>query len=76
LIWFIAESLIKVDNGTTNLGWIFFYIAVAAMIFNGLRGCWWLCKSAHLPSDKLMEATQQKESDLIASPLVSSKANR
>jgi len=46
LTWFIAESLIKIAGGTTNLGWVFFYVAVAAMIFNGLRGCWWLRKSA------------------------------
>jgi hypothetical protein len=45
LIWFIFEVALKIAGGSTNIGWIFFYVAVAAMIVNGLRGCWWLRKA-------------------------------
>lgn len=41
LLWFITETGFKVAGGSTNGGWVFFYMAIAAMIINGLRGCWW-----------------------------------
>lgn len=44
LVWFVLETAVKVAGGTTNVGWMFFYVGVASMIFNGLRGCWWLRK--------------------------------
>ena len=40
LVWFAAETSWKVLSGSSNAGWIFFYVAVAALIANGLRGCW------------------------------------
>ena len=46
LTWFVVEVSLKIAGGSTNVGWIIFYLAVAAMIFNGMRGCWWLRKSA------------------------------
>lgn len=42
LLWFAAEALIKLASTPTNVGWIFFYFAVAALLVNGIRGCWWL----------------------------------
>jgi hypothetical protein len=42
LIWFVLEIATKIVGGTTNIGWMFAYAAVAAMLFNGLRACWWL----------------------------------
>lgn len=45
LIWFVVEVVFKIAGGATNIGWMLFYVAVAAMMFNGFRGCWWLCKS-------------------------------
>ena len=45
LIWFVVEVVLKIAGGATNVGWMFFYVGVASMIFNGLRGCWWLRKT-------------------------------
>ena len=46
LAWFTAEIALKVSGGTTNVGWMLFYVVVWAMIFNGARGCWWMRKGA------------------------------
>jgi hypothetical protein len=44
LTWFVAEAGLKIASGSTNVGWIFFYVVVAGMMLNGLRACWWLRK--------------------------------
>jgi hypothetical protein len=40
LVWFVGECVMKALGGATSIGWIFFYLAVAATMFDGLRGCW------------------------------------
>jgi hypothetical protein len=42
LAWFVGEASWKVASGSANAGWVIFYAAVAAMMVNGVRGCWWL----------------------------------
>lgn len=42
LVWFLVEITWKVASGSANVGWFVFYVAVAAMIVNGMRGCWWM----------------------------------
>ncbi len=45
LVFFLIEIWFKIANGTTNIGWLLFYIAVTAMLINGIRGCWWMRKN-------------------------------
>jgi hypothetical protein len=45
LVWFIVEVGFKIAGGTTNVGWLFAYVALAAMMINGFRACWWLRKA-------------------------------
>jgi len=42
LLFFVVEISFKVAGGTTNVGWMVAYVAVGAMMVNGLRACWWL----------------------------------
>ncbi|MGB4765836.1 MAG: hypothetical protein WBH09_02895 [Rugosibacter sp.] len=42
LVWFIAEAALKVASGSANVFWVLAYCALAAMIANDARGCWWL----------------------------------
>ena len=53
LIWFFVEIALKILAGTTNIGWIVFYIAVAAMLINGIRGCWYLRKISKSENTKI-----------------------
>ena len=41
---FIFEVLAKISDGTTNVGWMFFYFYVAVGLINGSRACWYLRK--------------------------------
>jgi CHASE2 domain-containing sensor protein len=40
LLWFVAESALKVLGGSVHVGWAFFYLMVAGALVQGLRGCW------------------------------------
>ncbi|MBK8188789.1 MAG: hypothetical protein IPK77_16900 [Cellvibrio sp.] len=40
LLWVIAGITLKIVGGTTNIGWLICYAAIATMMINGLRGCW------------------------------------
>ena len=42
LAWFVLEIVFKILGGTTNIGWIIFYVFVIGMLVNGIRACWWL----------------------------------
>jgi hypothetical protein len=47
LLWFTAESLVKVMGGAVHLGWVFFYLIVAATLLRGVLGCWKVRKYRH-----------------------------
>ncbi len=34
---FLLESVLKVTSGTSNVGWIILYLAIAATLLNGIR---------------------------------------
>ena len=53
LLWFIVETALKVLGGTTNIGWVIFYIAVASMLINGIRGCWYIRKISKSENEKI-----------------------
>jgi hypothetical protein len=48
LLWFVGECTVKVLAGSTNMGWVFFYLIVAAGLLRGLRGCWKVRQYRHL----------------------------
>lgn len=58
LVWFLAEMLLKIASGSTNVGWLVFYVAVAAMMANGIRACWWL-RTADLDEGSSPHTDQQ-----------------
>jgi len=53
LVWFLIEVTVKVVSGTTSFGWIICYAAIAMMIINGIRGCWWI-RASKSNSETLM----------------------
>lgn len=40
LLLYVVEIVLKITSGTTNIGWILAYLAIGAMIINGIRGAW------------------------------------
>jgi hypothetical protein len=53
LVWFVVEAAFKIVGGSSNVGWIIFYIAMTMGFVEGVRGTWAcrdFAKQANSPS--------------------------
>jgi hypothetical protein len=48
LLWFVGESSLKVLGGSVHIGWAFFYLIIAGLLLQGLRGCWKVRRYQHM----------------------------